>query len=258
MIGVVHAIGTGAQNWSLSGTMSVGLNQVIKASTPAVTLVFSYLLQKRRFHWSLVVATLLVVCGTVLTTYASAEATAKGVLLSLISSLFGGLEGVMTDMLMKKHDLHAAQVTYLAALPAASSLVLPFFYIEFGSQFLSILGERGAQVGGFIFLLSCAAAAYSYSHYLLISSTSAHYCNLVGSVKLALIVGISFFVIDSGKNLSVLNLLGIAVTLLSFTAYTILRSYFPEKIVLHAPKPKEKTPVEEDEESPIDIEKESG
>jgi hypothetical protein len=182
VIGLIHAIGTGAQNWSLSGSMSVGLNQVIKASTPAVTLVFSYLLQKRRFHFSLVISTLFVVLGTVLTTYASAEASVKGVTLSVISSLFGGLEGVLTDMLMKKHELHPAQVTLLAALPAASSLVLPFFYLEFSPKFLEILAAKGTQIGGFVFLLSSAAAAYSYSHYLLISSTSAHYCNLVGSV----------------------------------------------------------------------------
>ncbi len=46
LIGAVHAVGTTAQSYSLSTRhMSVGLNQVIKACTPAVTLIFSWLLQ---------------------------------------------------------------------------------------------------------------------------------------------------------------------------------------------------------------------
>jgi drug/metabolite transporter (DMT)-like permease len=93
VIGVVHAIGTAAQAYSLSTrSMSVGLNQVIKSCTPAVTLVFSWLLQRVWFHWSLIVSTVLVVAGTVLTTFASSEATFNGVASSAVSALFGGLE----------------------------------------------------------------------------------------------------------------------------------------------------------------------
>jgi drug/metabolite transporter (DMT)-like permease len=47
LIGFVHAVCAAAQNVSLAG-MSVGLNQVIKACTPAVTLVLSRVLLKSR------------------------------------------------------------------------------------------------------------------------------------------------------------------------------------------------------------------
>ena len=93
LIGAVHAVGTTAQSYSLSTRhMSVGLNQVIKACSPAVTLLFSWLLQRVWFHFSLVASTAAVVAGAVLTTFASSEATFNGVASSAASAVFGGLE----------------------------------------------------------------------------------------------------------------------------------------------------------------------
>jgi drug/metabolite transporter (DMT)-like permease len=228
-IGIIHAIGTAAQNWSLSGVMSVGLNQVIKASTPAVTLVATYLLQHVRYHWSLIVSTIVVVAGSGLTVYTSSDATTSGVLLCLTSSVFGGLEGVLTGMLMRRHDMHPVQTSFLIGPIAALTLLAPFFWLEFSMDFLRICEARGAQLAGSVLALSLCAAGYSYLHYWLIAALGAHYCNLIGSFKLALIVGVSFFAIESaGKGLSLLNLAGILMTLVGFAAYSILRAQFPD------------------------------
>ncbi len=230
-IGVVHALGTAAQSYSLSRRhMSVGLNQVIKSCTPAVTLLLSWLLQGVHYHYSLVVATAAVVAGTVLTTVTSSEGhNLNGVAASVASSVFGGLEGVLVDMLLSRHRLSAAQATLLTSVPAVLSLAVLFAVLEWSPSFVQVLASRGIRVLGGLLALSLCAAAYTYFHILLIASTSAHYCNLVGSAKLALIVAISLFVIDRTGSVTVLNATGIALTLSAFCAYSVLRTYFPEK-----------------------------
>ena len=226
-IGVMHACGTAAQNWSLSGVMSVGLNQVIKASTPAVTLVATFFLQNVRYHPSLVVSTLIVVAGSALTVYTSSDATFSGVFLCCTSSLLGGLEGVLTGMLMRRHSMHPVQTSFLIGPVAFLTLLAPFFISEFSAEFVRICFDRGLELSGSVLMLSLCAAGYSYLHYWLIAALGAHYCNLIGSFKLAIIVGVSFFVIDSNRRgLSLLNLSGIIMTLVGFAAYSILK-FFP-------------------------------
>ncbi len=112
LLGLVHAVTAAAQNVSLAG-MSVGLNQVIKACTPAVTLVLSRVMLRSRFHWTLVAATFGVVLGVALTTYSSradGHVSPIAIALGFLSALAGGGEGVLIGLLMKRHAVTPAQV----------------------------------------------------------------------------------------------------------------------------------------------------
>ena len=252
-IGIVHALGTAANNVSVSKT-SVGINQIIKSCSPIVTISCSALLEHKRYHWSVVCSTVMIVIGSIMATFTTANAFIHpGVVFAAISTVLGGLECVLIGMVMRKHQLHAAQVTLLISLPAALSLLPLVFYFEVSEQFFASLFNDGFFVSLLVGLLSgklfcfvlvllfyqVTASFYSYLHYLLIAKTSAHYTNLIGSVKVALIVGASFFVIERHST-SHLNAVGIGLTISSFFAYSILKSYNPEVENVPAP-PKEKT-----------------
>ena len=133
-------------------------------------------------------------------------------------------------MLMVEHKLDAAQCTLLTSVPAAAFLAALFFAVEFSSAFVEAVASRGTALAGAVALLSLSAAAYTYCHILLIGTTSAHYCNLVGSAKLAVLVGLSLFVLDrSGHAVTPLNTAGVVLTLAAFCSYSICRAYFPER-----------------------------
>jgi hypothetical protein len=52
----------------------------------------------------------------------------------------------------------------------------------------------------------------------------------VGSFKLAILVGMSLFVLDRGDHaVTLLNTAGVVLTLVAFCAYSVCRSYFPER-----------------------------
>lgn len=228
LIGAVHAVNTASQNAAL-GAMSVGLNQVVKSATPAVTLALSWLLLRARFHWSLVLATTAVVGGSVLTTLTSGEATVGGILACATSVVFGGLESVLIDGTMSRHKLHAAQITLLTAIPASVSLLVPFVAVEL-TPVAAVVAQPPVSfvtVVVSVALLSVSAGLYSFAHYLLIGATSAHYVNLVGCVKVGTIMAIS--VATSARWPSALHLAGVLITLAAFSAYSVLRTRYPEK-----------------------------
>jgi hypothetical protein len=220
LIGVLHALGTAAQNVSLAG-MSVGLNQIIKACTPAVTLILSRaLLNSRfvlrnfvflkkltvfRFHWSLVVATFGVVLGSCLTTYSSrstGNVSLISIALGFVSVVAGGAEGVLIALLMRRHAVSPAQTTFLTAVPAVLSLLPLFAVMEAGVAFDAFVRDNrekqnnivfmyvvflsfclAMRVAGAVVVLSVSAAAYALCHVWIIQATSAHYCNLINAVK---------------------------------------------------------------------------
>lgn len=90
-IGVLHGVGTACQNISLHET-SLSLNQLIKCMSPAFTILLSYVLLGYRYHWSLMVATLFVIGGSILTTYTTPMLSMWGFWTGIGSTVLGAFE----------------------------------------------------------------------------------------------------------------------------------------------------------------------
>ncbi len=257
IIGCLHGLGTGLQNASLGSGMSVALNQVVKACTPAITLVASCLLEGTRYHVSLVICTALSIVGCamaivvipssnnhlIVTTSANVSSVhsfffapnsllSPGALLGVFSLVLGGIEGVLASICMRRHRLHPSHLTLLLSPTAFLTSFLFFAVFEVGPPLLSDLSLRAAPIGAEIFILSICAAAYGYVHNSLISRTGAHYTNLLGTAKLALVVAASAVALERPemRRVTPVNVAGIILTLVSFAAYSWLKSSHPPNV----------------------------
>lgn len=81
-----------------------------------------------------------------------------------------------------------------------------------------------------VFALSVIAVVYTYVHFSLISETSAHYVNLIGGLKMAVMVGFAYAFFDKkpvSLKAGALNAIGIVVTVVSFFMYSWMRGKHP-------------------------------
>lgn len=217
----LHAVTAATQTVSLDAT-SVALNQLIKAGAPAVTLALGRWVEGRRHHWALVVSTAAAVGGTALATYATPSVSLLGTVTGVVSTVCGGAEAVVTGILMRRLSIHPLQLTLLISLPASAILALAFMMFELRAPFFDTVDSQNLTA---IVALAVVATVYTFVHYSLISLTSAHYVNLIGCLKVVMVVGLSYFLIEKlFLTASVLNIAGVAVTLAGFTAYSMLRN----------------------------------
>jgi drug/metabolite transporter (DMT)-like permease len=95
---------TACNNASLQ-YVSLFLNQVIKASTPMVTMIFSFLIERKKYSLGLVLSCCAIVAGTIVASLKGGDedspSTTLGIILASISLFCAGLRPVIMSITMK-------------------------------------------------------------------------------------------------------------------------------------------------------------
>eukprot|EP01118_Nematostelium_gracile_P000201 TRINITY_DN10199_c0_g1_i1.p1 TRINITY_DN10199_c0_g1~~TRINITY_DN10199_c0_g1_i1.p1 ORF type:complete len:317 (-),score=59.56 TRINITY_DN10199_c0_g1_i1:72-977(-) len=236
LLSISHGLTSAFENISIV-YISVSLNQVIKATSPAGTIIASIILEEKHYSKQLIISTAVIVLGAILTVFKNPEFHWIGVGCAILSTLFGVAQTVIIARLLQVTKINVVIIALMTSLPAMISLMPGFMLWEYGE--LSTQFEEAKKDANFIFwmllLISTLAYFYNMSHYFLIKYTSAHYAVLVGNMKVLILVFLSISIF--GTPLTPLNLVGMFVSLGGFCIYNAFR-YLEMRAVLEAQDPR--------------------
>lgn len=216
-----HGVATALENVSIE-YISISLNQVIKATAPALTMACSFLFEGKRYRTRMMVITACLVVGAICTTFRNPSFDMLGFLASLASMLLGVMRVMINSRQLHTLDIDPIALTVLTALPAALSLVIPFALFELHDFIEFLRMEDSYHYLLVVLLMNFVAVAYIFSGLLLIKLTSAHYSQVIASLKVVLLVLISMQVF--GVSFTGLNLVGLVVCFASFCLYSYYRT----------------------------------
>jgi len=210
-------------NLSLTYT-SLTMSMVVRATIPLLVIVMVAILQRRVRSAAVWIAVLGSVLGMAMTLYKNPQFHLVGVLLAAGSAFTAALFIVLSEYIMMDVDLDALNMLFYAALPT-SVFILPFFI---ALEFVSVVSYVQSYFWMNIFIL-CAmgilAFLFSLSQYQVVRLTNGVYASVVENIRVVLVVILSAIIFyDSETRLSLLNQIGVVITLLCFGYITFLDS----------------------------------
>lgn len=237
VVGLCHGLGAAAHMLSLQHT-SLALNQVrlararwglllrpqqiIKMTSPVVTLLLSWLWLGRHFSWPLVAATGGIVAGSVLAVWTTTHVSHVGVASGVASCCIGAVEGVVAEYALRDHALSVTALQVYVGLWALAALAVPLHVWEAGAY--AALAAAPPTLLVALSALSALAYGYVLFHYVVIHAAGAHFTNLIGSFKVAAVVAASVAVDPVYRaSVTAANALGTALALAAFFAYSALK-----------------------------------
>jgi len=149
-LAVSHGFATVFENISIV-YISISLNQVIKATVPAGTLLASYLLEGKKWSRQLVASTCLIVFGAILCVFQNPEYNSVGVSTAFASAVLTVVQTLITAMLLQKAKLNPLVITLFISLflftllTSLSHLIYSFFftvYFHIFSHYYELIYDR--------------------------------------------------------------------------------------------------------------------
>jgi len=227
LLSVSQGLTTAFENISIV-YISISLNQVIKSTMPAGTIIAAILFERKMFSRQLVISTVVIVVGAALAVFKNPEFHWVGVLTAIASMLLGVVQAVATGFLLQRTSLNVLIIALTISLPGLVSLVPIFLLTEYESLPEHMTNSNSGEILLIILFISVLAFFYNMSHYLLINYTSAHYAVLFGNVKVLVLVVISMAIFNTP--FTAINLVGMVLSLAGFCAYNFVR-YLELKVV---------------------------
>eukprot|EP01116_Phalansterium_solitarium_P021782 TRINITY_DN692_c0_g1_i2.p1 TRINITY_DN692_c0_g1~~TRINITY_DN692_c0_g1_i2.p1 ORF type:complete len:353 (+),score=91.65 TRINITY_DN692_c0_g1_i2:135-1193(+) len=224
LVSMCSGLGTGLENLSIS-YISISLNQVVKATAPAGTLIYAKFFEGKQFSHQLIISTIILVLGAIMTVFRNPDFNWVGFVLTFASLFFGVAQSIGTGMLLQRSEsIGVLVIIFVTSLPAVVALVPLFFLLEYNHLLVSHAQSGiGGDTAVILTLLAMGGTAFTYqmAHYYLIEHTSAHYSMIIGNVKVVAVTLMSM--VFFGSKFSPLNALGLAVSLCAFCAYNFFR-----------------------------------
>lgn len=219
-VGVFFAINIGFNNMSLT-SISLSLNQVIRASIPLVTAVGAVFIEKkvpsRQEFMSLVV----LFGGVALAVYEGSDTktTVVGIIICLLGTICNGLMMTSSGRLLSE-KIDVLRLTFYTA-PISCMILSPFYYhLEYNKlQVYKQQADTSKYIG--VVLLTCVnALAYNMIHYLMIKVTSSVTTTVIGEMKIVLILLLSASLLGEAKIWTFKMVLGCGTAIIGFIMYS--------------------------------------
>jgi len=232
---IIHGIDIGLENFSIV-YISISLNQIIKATVPAMTLVLSWLLEGKTYDLKLIITTAMTVAGAVMAVYKNPQIIDDGwygAIAAGLSACAAAVSTVLLGVLLQREHINAVAIACYTSLPGAILLFPPFLLFEY--QQLVTPPTKAAdllkrQHVTYILLALCfLALLYNLSRLWLINSTEAHHSAVAGNIKNIVLVGGSMVVFGDHRLFSARTWAGMLLTFIGFSLY----SYFKLKNIAH-------------------------
>jgi solute carrier family 35 protein C2 len=225
-LAIIHGVDVGLENFSIV-YISISLNQIIKATVPAMTLVLSWLFEDRHYTTQMVLSTALTVVGAILAVLNNPQIKEDGVygiVAACLSAVAGAVSTILLGLLLQRAKINAVTISFASSLPSALVLLPAFFAYEWpvltdSSHFAHKYDDTHIWLA----VVAVLACFYNLSRLYLIKFTAAHYSVVAGNVKVAVIVLLSMAVFGDHGGFSAQNWAGVVLTIIGFTVYTYLK-----------------------------------
>jgi hypothetical protein len=222
-LAVIHGVDVGLENFSIV-FISISLNQIIKATVPAMTLGLTWWLDDKHYTAQLVLSTGLTVVGAILAVLNNPEIKEDGVfglIAACLSAIASAISTLLLGLLLQRARINALTLACVSSLPSALVLLPPFLVYEL--PHLQAFSMRNMDQNDWLALVAVLACFYNLSRLYLIKFTAAHYSVVAGNVKVAVIVILSMAVFGDHGSFSPQNWAGAALAIIGFTSYTFFK-----------------------------------
>lgn len=235
VIALVASLDIGLSQWSFE-YIQVALYTITKSTSIIFILFFAIIFKLEKKHWSLIVIVLVISLGLIMFTYESTDFSLIGFLMVLSASFLSGIRWTLSQLVMQRSSLglsnpldmvfHVQPIMIVTLLPFAiafegvgiSSSVAVFRYSNL-DQLIQILILVSAG-GALAFLMEVA-------EFMLVTFTSSLTLSMAGIVKE--IISLTLAVIFQSNEMSIINVIGLAVCLSGIALHVVRKVTSVEK-----------------------------
>jgi drug/metabolite transporter (DMT)-like permease len=176
-------------NWSLV-LIDLTLNKVIKSTVPVFVVVFSVVVEKKKYTWQVIVCLLFLSFGTILSCLHSSDNGNNpiGIVMAIGSSAVGGGGIVMSALLLgKEHGLSPVELLFYFSPLQTMLLFVLMLFTEIG-DFLEWARENQSSASGFIIAGAGLAFLFNLTGFCLVQTTSATTTAICGNVVVVIVI----------------------------------------------------------------------
>ncbi|KAK4190494.1 triose-phosphate transporter family-domain-containing protein [Podospora australis] len=225
--GVATGLDIGLGNTSLQ-FITLTFYTMCKSSSLAFVLLFAFILRLETITWRLVAIIGTMTLGVVMMVAGEVEFNLGGFLLVIAAAFFSGFRWGLTQILLLRNP--ATSNPFSSIFFLAPVMFLTLFSIAIPVEgvhglldgYLAMAEERGALIAPLIILFpGCIAFFMTAAEFALLQRTSVVTLSIAGIFKEA--VTISAAAIVFGDKMTLVNILGLVVTLCAIAAYNYIK-----------------------------------
>merc|ERR1712070_390785 len=199
-------------NWSLV-LIDLTLNKVIKSSVPVFVVIFSILVEKKKYTWQVIATLGVLSLGTVLSCL-HIQGTSNnpiGVIMAIGSAMVGGAGIVMSALLLgKESGLSPVELLFYFS-PLQTILLFVLMLFTELSEFIVWAGDNSLSASGFIF---------NPTGFCLVQTTSATTTAICGNVVVVIVIvlGSIYLHVDATP----INIVGYCISVIAAIVYVAI------------------------------------
>mmetsp|Transcript_31008 Transcript_31008/g.54419 ORF Transcript_31008/g.54419 Transcript_31008/m.54419 type:complete len:354 (+) Transcript_31008:90-1151(+) len=198
--------------------LSISFIQMLKATTPVMTMAILLCLNMLDFRYNLVLSTIVIVIGAIISGFGEGGLSSAGLAIMLISCLSEATRCVLTQNLLDGTKLSVIEGLYLMSPPCALATFLAVFFFE--KNALSAKGFDSMYANPAIFTLASTLGFVQHLCTLwVVQSTNALTLKILGPLRSVVVVGVS--VLCLGESLSLLKGSGYVISLFGLLWYNV-------------------------------------
>ncbi|KAI8987053.1 Rrp15p-domain-containing protein [Pilobolus umbonatus] len=223
----------GLSNLSLK-TITLSFYTMCKSSTLAFVLIFAFIFGLEKPTWKLILIIVIISIGVILMVSEETEFSWIGFIQVMLASAFGGLRWSLTEVLLRRESMGLTNpfvsILFLAPAQAIILLVLAAIvegYITIFKSVFFITFSEGIHTIGIILLGGSLAFFMIMSEFFLIKRTSVVTLSVCGIFKEVATIFVASTVF--GDVLTVLNIIGLSITLFGIALYNWLKFHLMAK-----------------------------
>jgi len=201
--------------------LSVSFIQMLKATTPVMTMAILLMCNMLTFELQLVASTFAIVIGAVISGFGEGGLSTLGVVIMLSSCLSEALRSVLTQSLLSGTKLSIMEGLYLMSPPCAFATFVAVTLFE-----TNALSEGVGTIAAHPIIFLIAASLGFFQHLCtlwVVQTTNALTLKILGPLRSILVVAVS--VMCLGEELSQLKGWGYIISLLGLFWYNVSQMY---------------------------------
>ncbi|KAL1500331.1 hypothetical protein AB1Y20_012995 [Prymnesium parvum] len=202
--------------------ITVSFVQMLKTATPVVTMAVMVLFRLERARLHLVIALLLLVAGTALSSFGELAFSWTGVLVMLLSEVADALRLVLTQLLLSSSAWHPIEALMYLAPSCALCLLTGVFLVEWEAMQREHALAKVARRPALYLLTAVLGFVCNAAQTIVIKKLSSLSLKVIGVTANSLLVVCSTFLF--GDRLSAVQVVGYAISFVGFVLYNVLKS----------------------------------
>eukprot|EP00035_Acanthoeca_spectabilis_P020261 m.431914 g.431914 ORF g.431914 m.431914 type:complete len:390 (+) comp17366_c0_seq1:173-1342(+) len=229
--GAAAALDIGLSNAAIATKMHINLYTICKSTVVCFVLLFSFMMKLQKPTWELAGIVGLIVGGVIL--FQAQDDLAfhsSGFVLVMMASMFGGLRWVLTQVLLKSTSfgLNGTIDTLYHVAPTMAMTLLPFALVAEGERIthspMLFGGDADVAILTLLAILMGTVLAFflTISEFLLVEYAGSLTLTIAGVFKELVTLLLAAWTVR-GNELSIVNLLGLFVSLLGIGGYNFIK-----------------------------------